>query len=75
MYLDQTQWIQYVLYLNVSGLGADTEQIHCINTEIQCIVQLGARASCLRPFEVGPTEAFDDDELVRASARDFEGAV
>ncbi len=41
MYLDQIQWIQYVLYLNVSGLGADTEQIQCINTEIQCIVQLG----------------------------------
>ena len=29
----------------------------------------------LRPFEVGSAEAFEDDELVRASARDFEEAM
>ena len=30
LYLVEIQWIQYVLYLNVSGLESDTEWIHCI---------------------------------------------
>ena len=41
LYLDRDTVIQYVLYLIVSGLEADTEWIHCIIQQIHCIVHVG----------------------------------
>ena len=41
LYLDRDTVIQYVLYLIVSGLEADTDWIHCIIQQIHCIVHVG----------------------------------
>ena len=45
LYLVEIQWIQYVLYLNVSVLEADTEWIHCIIQQIHCIAHVGLALS------------------------------
>ena len=41
MYWLYTRLCIWLCIHSVSGLHADTERIHCINTEIHCIVQLG----------------------------------
>ena len=41
LYLDRDTVIQYVLYLIVCGLEADTDWIHCIIQQTHCVVHVG----------------------------------